>query len=94
MKGDFPVAVPSLSKPLGRVEKGFRGQIIAVCPDGDCSGLTAEELERRLVELGFVEGAPVEILHEGLFGHDPIAVRVDGSTVALRRHEAMSVLVK
>lgn len=94
MKGDFPVAVPELSKPLGRVEKGFRGQIVAVTPQGDSSGLSADELERRLVELGFVEGAPVQILHEGLFGHDPIAVRVDGCTVALRRHEAMSILVK
>ena len=34
------------------------------------------ELERRLIELGFVEGADVELLHQGLFGGDPIAVRV------------------
>jgi ferrous iron transport protein A len=35
----------------------------------------------------------VEILHEGAFGRDPIAVRVDHATVALRRREAMSILV-
>jgi ferrous iron transport protein A len=55
--------------------------------------LPAAELERRLVELGFTEGAEVEILHEGLFGRDPIAVRVDGATVAIRRREAMAILV-
>jgi ferrous iron transport protein A len=57
-------------------------------------GLSAAELERRLIELGFVEGARVEVLHEGLFGRDPIAVRVNEATVALRRREAASILVE
>jgi Fe2+ transport system protein FeoA len=57
-------------------------------------GLPAEELERRLIELGFVEGARVELLHEGLFGRDPIAVRVNEATVALRRWGAASILVE
>ncbi|MET4683122.1 FeoA family protein [Brevundimonas faecalis] len=52
------------------------------------------ELERRLLELGFVEGARVELLHEGLFGRDPIAVKVDDMRVALRRHEAASLTVR
>lgn len=43
--------------------------------------------------MGFVEGASVEILHEGVFGRDPIAVRVDNATVAIRRREAMAILV-
>ena len=47
--------------------------------------LSPDELERRLIELGFTEGSHVEILHEGAFGRDPIAVRVNTSTVALRR---------
>ena len=51
------------------------------------------ELESRLIEMGFVEGARVEILHEGMFGKDPIAVRVDDATVAIRRREAMAILV-
>ena len=50
----------------------------------------AAELERRLLELGFVEGAHVEILHEGPLGRDPIAVRVNDTTIALRRREAMA----
>jgi Fe2+ transport system protein FeoA len=59
-----------------------------------CCCTRSGELERRLIELGFVEGARVEILHEGLFGRDPIAVRVNEATVALRRREAASILVE
>ena len=51
------------------------------------------ELERRLLELGFVEGARVELIHEGLFGRDPIAMKVDDMRVALRRKEAASLTV-
>ena len=51
------------------------------------------ELERRLLELGFVEGARVELIHEGLFGRDPIAIKVDDMRVALRRREAASLTV-
>ena len=59
-------------------------------PGPACRGA---ELERRLIELGFVEGADVELLHQGLFGGDPIAVRVAHTTIALRRREAMAILV-
>ena len=60
----------------------------------DCASiLSPAELESRLIEMGFVEGASVEILHEGMFGKDPIAVRVDNATVAIRRREAMAIMV-
>jgi len=52
------------------------------------------ELERRLLELGFVEGARVELIHEGLFGRDPIAMKVDDMRVALRRKEAASLILQ
>ncbi len=58
------------------------------------SGLPAAELETRLLELGFLEGAPVEVLHEGTVGGDPIVVRIDNATIALRRREAMAILVE
>jgi ferrous iron transport protein A len=93
MKGAFPAIAAKPGAPLGQAVCGFSGRIAAITPRED-SGLAPEELERRLIELGFVEGAHVEILHEGLIGRDPIAVRVDGATVALRRREAMSILVK
>ena len=81
--------------PLSAFAKGDRGVIVSV---GDetvgGSALGEGELERRLLELGFVEGAMVELLHEGMIGRDPIAVRVDDMRVALRRREAASVFVR
>ena len=63
-------------------------------PDGAADDLPAAEMERRLLEMGFVEGARVEILHEGLFGADPIAVKLDDMRVALRRRDARGVMVR
>jgi ferrous iron transport protein A len=81
------------ARPLGCVQLGFKGRIEAIQSSGVAPGGPAEDLESRLIELGFVEGAGVEVLHEGLLGRDPIAVRVDGVTVALRRREAMAIIV-
>jgi ferrous iron transport protein A len=79
---------------LGEARVGFRGRISALdMSRADGAGLPAPELERRLLELGFVEGATVELLHQGLFGGDPIAVRVAATTIALRRREAMAIVV-
>ncbi|TAJ38535.1 MAG: ferrous iron transport protein A [Reyranella sp.] len=78
---------------LGDARVGFRGRIEALSAEHVGGGLPGPELERRLIELGFVEGADVELLHQGLFGSDPIAVRVAHATIALRRREAMAILV-
>jgi ferrous iron transport protein A len=78
---------------LGNSKRGFVGRIGSIRADGCDSILSPAELESRLVEMGFVEGARVEILHEGIFGKDPIAVRVDNATVAIRRREAMAIMV-
>jgi ferrous iron transport protein A len=78
---------------LGHAKRGFSGTIHAVNAGHCASILAPAELESRLIEMGFVEGARVEILHEGMFGKDPIAVRVDNATVAIRRREAMAILV-
>jgi ferrous iron transport protein A len=78
---------------LGDAPVGFRGYIVALdVTTALNAGLPGPELERRLIELGFVEGAKVELLHQGLFGGDPIAVRVAASTIALRRREAMAIV--
>lgn len=79
--------------PLGQAGRGFCGRIHAIDVSDNAHGLPEAELERRLLELGFVEGAGVEVLHEGPIGRDPIAVRVNGTTIALRRREAMAILV-
>lgn len=83
--------------PLGAGARGFCGTIVQVGRDRVDGAPTSEfdaELERRLLEIGFVEGATVEILHEGFIGKDPIVVRVDDMKVALRRREANAILVR
>ena len=76
---------------LGNAPRGFVGIIRAL--KADSSNTDESELERQLLEMGFTEGARVEILHEGAVARDPIAVRVDSVTVALRRREAMAIVV-
>ena len=76
--------------------KGDRGVVLQVaCQTGAASGgVEQAELERRLLEIGFVEGARVELLHEGFIGRDPIAVKLDDMRVALRRREARGILLE
>ena len=95
MSSDALWAAPGSAVRLGDMQPGFRGVIVAVRrPSGSAAGATdPEEMELRLLEFGFVEGAWVEVLHEGPIGGDPIAVRVDDMRVALRRNEAMNVIL-
>ena len=55
---------------------------------------TSERLsEGRLLEFGFVEGATIEVMHEGAIRRDPIAVRLDDMRIALRRRDAEDVWI-
>ena len=89
----YTAAYTALSTPLGQATRGFCGRIDAIHVDEDVHGRQANEIESRLIELGFVEGAEITVLHEGPIGRDPIAVRINGTTIALRRREAMAILV-
>ena len=51
------------------------------------------ELCMRLREIGFAEGDNVTPLHFGLFGKNPISVRVNGALIALRRQDAQAIQV-
>jgi ferrous iron transport protein A len=82
-----------LPMPLGLAKRGFSGVIQHLAAGDAGSALSADELESRLIELGFVEGARVEVLHEGIVGRDPIAIRVENVTIAVRRREAMAIIV-
>lgn len=84
---------PATETRLGAARPGFQGFIQSIQIDPTQNGICGTELESRLLELGFVEGAHVEILHQGAFGKDPIAVRIKESTIAIRRREAMAILV-
>ena len=80
------------TRPLGTLSRGESGSILTVCDPVQAPG--SGSLERRLLELGFIEGAYVELLHTGFLGGDPLAVRINQTqTVALRRREANAVLV-
>jgi ferrous iron transport protein A len=79
--------------PLGLARRGFCGRIDAIVFSDDISNAAATERERHLLERGFVEGATVEVLHEGPLGGDPIAVRINDTTIAIRRREAMAIFV-
>ena len=83
----------SHTQKLSEARRGDRGVIVQV-GGGEAGDEHALEVERRLLELGFVEGARIELLHEGLIGRDPIAMKVDDMRVALRRHEAAGLTVR
>jgi ferrous iron transport protein A len=81
---------------LSKARPGDRGVILEVRAEtrpGD-HGVGVEELQRRLLEFGFVEGAEIEVLHEGAIRRDPIAVRVDDMRVGLRRRDAEDVWIR
>jgi ferrous iron transport protein A len=81
---------------LGSCARGWRGHVVGfdAAAAASAGASAGGELVRRLLEIGFVEGASVEVMHEGPFGRDPIAVRVDGATtVALRRRDAATIRV-
>jgi len=94
--GSTDASTPAAARPLiplGKAARGYIGTIDHLAPEVEGSALSGAELERRLLELGFVEGARVEVLHEGMLGRDPIAVHVENVTIAVRRREAMAVIV-
>ncbi|MBL4787495.1 MAG: ferrous iron transport protein A [Kordiimonadaceae bacterium] len=76
---------------LGSLKPGACGVVNAF---GDAPDQTTADMIDRLREIGFGEGLKVELLHQSLFGKDPIAVRVGTMTVALRRKEANLIKIK
>lgn len=97
MRANGP-GVPPKGNPLrlSDLRKGDRGIVVGIVPRGRTArgDITHEELECRLLEMGFVEGARFQVLHEGLIGRDPIALKLDDIRVALRRSEAQAVAVE
>lgn len=78
---------------LGQGDCGVIRGIASIGYDGP-GEIGCDELERRLLEMGFVEGARFKVLHEGLVGRDPIALRLDDTRVALRRREAFAIMIE
>jgi ferrous iron transport protein A len=57
------------------------------------TGITAEAL-RRLEELGFIPGEPVQLLRRGPGGREPLVVLIGETMFALRRLEAQCIDVR
>jgi ferrous iron transport protein A len=77
----------STIRPLGDLRPGQRGRIASL-------SAADQDLERHLLRLGFAEDAEIMVLHEGPIARDPMAVKVDGVLIALRRKEAGTILVE
>lgn len=54
----------------------------------------ADSIAMRLINLGFVAGESVEIMTRGVFGGEPILVKIAGSRFALRANEAQRIEVQ
>lgn len=91
------LSVPGRVVSLAQLHQGDRGYISSIAADANASILLGDvahsTISRRLMELGFVPGEPIEVVKEVWPGGDPMAVRIGASLFALRRREAASVLV-
>ncbi|NNE57936.1 MAG: ferrous iron transport protein A [Hellea sp.] len=72
---------------LRDLQKGCTARVTGFHYDDD-------ELETRLREIGFAEGDEVELMHVGLFGQNPITVKLNGALIAMRKNEAGVVIIE
>lgn len=79
--------------PMG-LDAWPRGQPAVVVAVDEPESAAMRDLVLRLVEIGFLPGEPVRVVARGFPGGDPLAVRVGGTTFALRRHEAACIRVR
>jgi len=81
---------------LANLRKGASGVVSAVLEsDSAESGeIAGAAIRRRLAEIGFVAGETIEVIETVWPGGDPMAVRIGSSVFALRRREALAVMVQ
>jgi Fe2+ transport system protein FeoA/Mn-dependent DtxR family transcriptional regulator len=79
------VRVPSLPVELGELPAGSRAQVVEIGGVG--------KHQRRLLDMGFVPGAGVRVIRKAPLG-DPVEYQVKGTSVALRREDANTILVE
>lgn len=77
----------SLNKSLADLKVGAEGLILGYRTDPQTP------FQHRLVELGFLPGRLLRIVHLAPWTHDPIAVELKGSVFALRREDARWILL-
>lgn len=75
---------------LSDLPNGARSSVCALSSGGSAVGPATL---RRLAELGFIEGEPVQVLRRGPGGKEPLAVQVGDTLLALRLVEARCIQV-
>ncbi len=75
---------------LSELPNGAHAWVERLVPSGAEVGATTL---RRLGELGFIAGEPVQVLHRGPGGREPLAVQIGETMFALRLLEAQCVEV-
>ncbi|HEY9063924.1 MAG TPA: FeoA family protein [Burkholderiaceae bacterium] len=76
---------------LNELPNGARAvveRVVAASADVDAVAL------RRLVELGFIPGEPLQLLRRGPGGREPIAVQIGETMFGLRLLEAQCIEVR
>ena len=74
--------------PLSQLKKGATAHIVAIV-FGELDPLVT----RRLADLGFSDGMPVQVIAVGILGRGPFAVRLGNqSQFSLRKDEAQKVM--
>ena len=70
-------------KTIADLKKGERGIIV---------NFTDDELSLKLLEMGCLPGTQVTMTHIAPFG-DPIAVKVSGYMLSMRKDEAATIVI-
>lgn len=70
------------TEPLSCIEPGQHARVVRM--------EVREELNRRLRDLGLIEGTLVECLHQAPFG-DPAAYQIRGAVIALRKEDSAGI---
>ncbi len=80
--------------PLSELRPGEIAEVSVLSGGAELGAVDGDALLARLRDLGFVAGARCEVVARMWLGGNPLAVRVGGSTFALRRAEAAAVRVQ
>ena len=86
-----PSGTPAAHPTLASLPAGGRAtvaRVVAATPEIDAVAL------RRLGELGFLPGEPVQLLRRGPGGREPLAVVIGETMFALRLLEAQCIEVR
>mgnify|MGYP002062966915 CR=1 FL=1 len=80
--------------PLHKLPKGHLAHIHAIEPN-QVFGEMDHHVSRRLADLGFSDGMPIQIIGTGLFGRGPYAIRLGHhAQFSLRQAEAEKIICR